>query len=450
MDLRKVFRTWWPLAASWLVMSIELPLLSAVVARLPEPEINLAAYGGVVFPLSLIIEAPIIMLLSASTALCKDWQSYQRVRTYMMSAGAILTGLHILVAFTPLFDVVTRQILGVPEQIIEPARLGLMVMTPWTWSIGYRRFNQGVMIRFGHSGAVGAGTLVRLAVIVSVLAGGYLLGNVPGIVVGASAAAGGVLSEALYVAWRVRPVLRQQVRPAAPAEPLTWEAFYRFYIPLALTSFLTLVWQPIGSAALSRMPMPIESLAVWPVVSGLVFLFRSFGISFNEVVVALLDTPGSTASLRRFTILLSAATTTAHFLMAVTPLSTIWFGLLSGLRPELAELAVMGLLLALPLPALNTLQSWYQGAILYDRRTRGIPESVGIFLVTVLVVLGAGLLWGQVVGLYIGMTGFVLANLTQTIWLGVRSRPALAIVQARDGGQAIETVVPNKLKNAEP
>ena len=67
--MRRVVRTWWPLAASWLLMASEQPVLSAIVARLAEPEINLAAWGGLVFPLALIIESPIIMLLSASTAL---------------------------------------------------------------------------------------------------------------------------------------------------------------------------------------------------------------------------------------------------------------------------------------------------------------------------------------------------------------------------------------------
>ena len=55
-----VVKTWWPLAASWLLMGMEVPALSAVIARLPDPEINLAAYGGVVFPLALLVESPII------------------------------------------------------------------------------------------------------------------------------------------------------------------------------------------------------------------------------------------------------------------------------------------------------------------------------------------------------------------------------------------------------
>ncbi len=137
---KQILKSWLPLAASWLLMGMESPIISAVIARLPNAEINLAAYGGIVFPISLIIEAPIIMLLAASTALSRDLPSYRKIYKFMMLTGFILTLIHILVAFTPLYYVVVRNIIGSPEEIIEPARIGLMLMTPWTWSIGYRRF----------------------------------------------------------------------------------------------------------------------------------------------------------------------------------------------------------------------------------------------------------------------------------------------------------------------
>lgn len=51
LSLRRVAQTWWPLAASWLLMSFEQPMANVVVARLPQPEVNLAAWGSIVFPL---------------------------------------------------------------------------------------------------------------------------------------------------------------------------------------------------------------------------------------------------------------------------------------------------------------------------------------------------------------------------------------------------------------
>ena len=98
-----IIRTWLPLAASWLLMGAELPLLSAVVARLDNPDIHLAAYSGIVFPLALVIESPIIMLLTAATALGRDLNSYHKLWRLTNLLGLALTALHMLLAFTPLY-----------------------------------------------------------------------------------------------------------------------------------------------------------------------------------------------------------------------------------------------------------------------------------------------------------------------------------------------------------
>lgn len=430
---KRILHTWWPLAASWLLMGAELPALSAVVARLANPEINLAAYGGIVFPLSLIIESPIIMLLAASTALSKDWNSYRKLHRFMMISGAALTGLHALVAFTPLYYVVVEGILGAPAEIVEPARTGLMIMTPWTWSIAYRRFHQGVLIRFDHSKAVGIGTMVRLCTDLIVLTIGYSIGTLPGVVVATIAVASGVISEAVYAGIVVRPVINRQLKPApAVKDAVTLGGFLEFYIPLAMTSLLTLLVQPLGSAALSRMPDALSSLAAWPVVTGLVFMLRSMGMAYNEVVVALMDEPRSTQSLRRFTQFLTGAATLLLLLITVTPLADVWFRSVQGLKPALANLALVGMWIALPMPGLNVIQSWFQGVILHGKRTRGITEAVAIFLVTAGIVLWGGVVWGELPGLFVGLAAFDIAMLTQSLWLWYRSRSPLEAAFERD------------------
>jgi hypothetical protein len=429
----RIFKTWWPLAASWLLMGAELPVITAVMARLADPKISLAAYGGVVFPLALIIEAPVIMLLAASTALSKDIDSYRLVRRFMMTAGAILTAIHLLVVLTPLYYLVVEGLLGAPAEIVEPARVGLLILTPWTWSIAYRRFNQGVLIRFGHSQTVGIGTLIRLSTDAVVLVIGYTIGGLPGIVVGASAVSAGVISEAIYSGIVVRPVVKNQLGPEPPlTQPLTWRAFYDFYIPLAMTSLIFLLAQPIGSAAISRMPQALASLAAWPVVSGLVFMFRAPGMAYNEVVVALMDQPRSFTNLRRFTNWLALLTFLGLLLVTVTPVSTWWFEQVSAISPDLVELARTSLWLALPLPIMSVLQSWYQGSLLHGRRTRGVTEAVFVYLASSALLLVAGVAWGQVAGLYISVAAMSISMTLQTLWLGWRSRPVLSAVRARD------------------
>lgn len=432
IPVKRVVQTWWPLAASWLLMSLELPALSAVLARLANPEINLAAYGGIVFPLALIVEAPIIMLLSASTALCKDWATYQKLHRFMMITAGLLTLLHLLIALTPAYYFVARTLIGVPEAVVEPGRLGLIWITPWTWSIAYRRFQQGVLIRFGYSKAVGMGSVVRLTGGGIVLVAGYWIGSIEGVVVGALAQSVGVMGEALFAGWRVRPVLKNHLRFAPAVPPLKWRDFANFYIPLAMTSLLTLLWQPLGSAALSRMPNPLISLAVWPVVSGLATIFRSAGFALNEVVVALMDREGAYPSLWRFTRGLAASVTILQLLVLVTPAAMFWFMQVSGLPRHLADLAWNTFWLAIPLASLSAMQSWFQGAILNGRQTRAIPEATSIFLGVFFICALTGILLGNITGLYVGMSGFVAANLAQAGWLWLRSRAILQRIKRRD------------------
>ena len=103
VTLNQVFRLWLPLAGSWVLMSIESPMLTAFVARMVSPEITLAAWGSLVYPISLAIEGPIIMLLTASTALAADRNAYDKLFKYMCFMSVILTLIHVILAFTPLY-----------------------------------------------------------------------------------------------------------------------------------------------------------------------------------------------------------------------------------------------------------------------------------------------------------------------------------------------------------
>lgn len=417
-------------------MGLELPALSAVVARLAHPEIHLAAYGGVVFPIALLIESPIIMLLAASTALSRDWASYLKIRRFMMIAGAGLTLLHAALAFTPLYDLVLVRLLNPPGEIIEPARLGMMLMLPWTWAIAYRRFHQGVLIRAGQSNVVGLGTVIRLSANIVVLAIGYSLQTLPGIVVATSAVSAGVLSEALFVGWRVRPALEALRKAPALAESLSWSAFAHFYLPLVLTSLLTLLALPLGSAGMSRMPQALASLAIWPALSGILFLLRSVGIAYTEVVVALLEHPRAVESLRRFAYKISMVTTLVPLIVAVTPLGKLWFAQLAGLPPALAMLAQTALGLGFLVPGLTVWQSFFQGVLMHDRRTRGITESVALSLFTSALLLGVGIAWGELTGVYVAQIAFMIGAAVQTFWLWRRSRPALRVLEQRERSPA--------------
>ena len=409
------------------MMGIELPLLSAVVARMANPEVNLGAYGGVVFPLSLLIEAPIIMLLTTSTKLSRDLTSYRRLWKFMMLSGGCLSALHLLIAVTPMFDFLVGNLLGVESEILEASRLGMIIMTPWTWAIAHRRFNQGVLIRFGQSKAVGWGTLVRLIADATVLFTCYMLAQsfeskTLGIIAATAAVSAGVVVEAVYASWQVRPIVRN-VLPEAKSNkpPLDRKQFLSFYIPLALSPLLGLAAQPVLTAGISRMPSPTESLAILPAVNGFTFLFRSVSLAFLEVVVALVERPGGYVALRRFAYQAAASVFSVQLLIVGTPLARIWFGTISGLNETLSQLAVTSVWAAITMAATGFGSSFCQGLLVHANQTRSVTESVALFLLVIVVGLTVGSYGDWFAGAIFAYMTYALGHVAQFSLLYIRS-----------------------------
>ncbi|MEM7248731.1 MAG: hypothetical protein AAF533_25600 [Acidobacteriota bacterium] len=417
VSLGRVLRLWWPLAASWILMSCELPLFTMAVARLPEAKVNLAAQGGLVFPVALLVEAPIIMLLAASTALCRDRASYRLVHRFMMIAGLVLTALHALVAFTPLHDFLCRNLIGLPEEVVEPARLGVRVMLPWTWSIAYRRFHQGLLIRAGQSRPVAVGTIVRLAANAVVLTLGVWHGGFSGILIGGAGIATAVIAEAVFIGWKARPVVRELEAIEPGGEALTLPGFLSFYVPLGLTQLLSLVLPPISAAAVSRMPLELPSLAAWPAAWGFVFITRSVSYAYNEVVVRLMDEPGATEALRRFAFLLAGGASAFLLVFLLTPLSSLWFATILELPPDLVALCRVAVAVAFFQPALAAMEMWSQGRLVHARRTKLVTGGMAIHLTAAVVVYAVGIAWSPWPGIHFAMVALSVAGACKVAWL---------------------------------
>jgi hypothetical protein len=390
LNQRRILRLWLPLAAMWLLMSLEQPTLSAVIARLPEPKLNLAAYG-LTFAMALIVESPVIMFLTLGTALARSRQAYRMLMrfTHVMAWG--LTGLHLLLGLTPIYAWILAEIVGAPAEAIEPSRIAFLLMTPWTGAIAYRRMWQGVMIRYGRTQFLFVTTAIRLVTTAAVALAGLRIGTIAGASVAGLAISAGVLADAAAAGVLVRPVVRQHLSTGKAGDfVLAWPYLLRFYTPLAMTSMINLAAQPIVSLGLSRGPLPLESLAVWPVVSGLTFLLRSGGVAMQEVVVALLADQSSYQALRRFSHHLALALTAIAAVVTLTPLANLWFTGIAGLPADLAALARVPAALLVLVPALTVLTSWQRGVLVFFSRTGAITVATAINIVVLLAVVLGG------------------------------------------------------------
>ena len=159
---RRILRFWLPLEATWLMMAFEGPFLAAVIARLPAPEVNLAAFG-VASALAWIVESPIIMMLSASNTLCRDRIAYHKLRRFSFTLNGLVTAVMMALVSPPVFSFVVRGIMGLPSGVAAPAGRAIVLLVFWPAAIGFRRFYQGILIRNGRPQAVTWGTVIRLS-----------------------------------------------------------------------------------------------------------------------------------------------------------------------------------------------------------------------------------------------------------------------------------------------
>lgn len=397
-----VLKFWWPLASTWLLMAVEGLLLAAVIARLDAPRENLAAYG-VAFAFAIIVEAPVILLMSASTALVRDAEGYRALWRFTVRLNLIISSVMALLVLPVVWNPVAR-LIGLEPGVAELVHGALIFLLPWPAAIGDRRFHQGLMIRGNRTGRVAVGTVARVAAMASTALLLALGGWLPGASVAGAALSAGVVVEMLMVRRMVRPILgplRERAAALGPDVPadLTQWAVFRFYLPLALTSVIALASQPVITFFMGRAPRPLESLAVLPVLHGLTFIFRALALSYQEVAIALSGDRGEhLVKVRQVATGLFLGVIVCLGLIAWTPLGPLWLRRVAGLDAELAAFALLPLRIYALLPALSVVQSFQRSMLVFGRRTGPMGWSTTVELGTLAVVLALLISGFSVVG----------------------------------------------------
>lgn len=415
-----IFLFWVPLFTSWLMMTLEGPLLSAAVNRLPDEVVMLAAFG-IVITLAITIESPIINLLATATARVKDRPSFELVRRFTVHWIIGLTIISILLAFTPLFDLVVRRLLGVPKDVAVWVRPGLQILTLWTAAIAWRRFLQGVLIAFNRTRLIARGTIIRLFATVGTAFAILRLTDWPGVHLASTALMVGVLTEAVYATIVVQPTLREHLAPGSASredEPLTYRQLFWFHLPLAGTAILALAAQPMVTFALARLPEPTLALAAWPLIFHATLLMRTATFSLPEAVIALTKGPETYAPIRRFSLTLAGLVLVAVALFTWTPLVDFYLTTLQDAEQDVATLAAQGLALFLVFPALATVVAWITGLLIQSGHTKLVNEAMMINVLTIAAVLTPAVLlgWPGIPSAALAMTSSVIVQLFYLQW----------------------------------
>jgi len=432
-----ITRFWSPLAATWIMMSLEGPVLAALIARLPDPKLNLAAYG-IAFSIAILVEAPVMMLMSAATALVRDRVSYRRLRIFTHGLNALSTLPLCVLLIPPVFDMLVGGLLALPADVARLTYGALWFFVPWTAAIGYRRFVHGVMIQAGATRRVAAGTVCRLGAMAGTAVVLFLFFDLPGAWLGSVSLVVGVLVEAVAARWMGAAAIRRTLAihgvPMDGAGALTYRGIVTFYYPLALTSIIGLATHPMLTFLMGRAHAPLESLAVYPVIGALSFIFRAIGISYQEAAIALLGNElENRRAVGRFAAGLAVACSLGLAVFAFDPFFRLWFETVSGLAPELAAYAWVPLILLVPLPALSVWLSYQRAVNVLRRRTRPITVAT-ILEVAVIALIFAVAGWGlDLVGVTAAAIAFLGGRVLSNLYLEARGETS-RLRRERHGG----------------
>jgi hypothetical protein len=251
--------------------------------------------------------------------------------------------------------------------------------------------------------------------------------GVKGAYVGAGAMSLAVFIEAIATRIMVSRTLKRVLHSDDSENGnLSLKSVSKFYYPLALTSILSIGVHPFVTFFLGRSNMALESLAVLPVVNSLVFIFRSMGLSYQEVNIALVGKEKQNYRLLRdFAVYLGLMVTVLMSVLAFTPLSDLWFINISGLSTELADLANLPLKIMILLPALTVLLNFQRSSMIINGTTGPISIATATELIGIIAVLLVCVVFLNLIGVVAASVAFVAGKGISTIYLAPKQAAAV-------------------------
>lgn len=377
-------------------MGLDGPVCESVINRLRNPEINAAAWP-ILMAIAIWIESPVIDLLSTSTTLAKDRQRYEQISRFVWYLLAWVTVAHAAIVLTPLYGVVAETLLGVKADVAAAARAGLIILVPWSAMIGWRRYLQGILIRHGHTRAIGLGTTARVSALAITAVGLYFFTQFPSIVIAASALTAGVATESALVHYLSRDVIARHFIGAkvSAEQPLTMRQLAAFHFPLTATTMVNLLIVPLVSAGLARTDHPVLALAGFGVAGAILFLHRAVTFCLPEIVITLYKDQASVVKLRNFSLGVGACSSALILLLGVTGLDRVLFSWLIQAKPPIAEVAHLCYLFSAGAPLIDAAQAYVRGLLTAHHLTvsRLVAVLAAMAVLLGVLILGVSLRW---------------------------------------------------------
>jgi len=365
---------------------ISVKAISLVGQGKPIEEVWTAAFNALL-AIALFVESPVIDLLATSTTLTKGARSYRIISKFALLMMGVCTIAHLVAILPPVYNWIARDYTA---EVRKELWLPLVVMLPWSPAIGWRRYKQGILIRFGHTRIVGVGTFVRVAIMALVGFGAVYLTDLSGIMIAALSLISAVIAEAVFIHFGAKRVIAENLtvedEGALPIRRLT-----AFHLPLTVTTMMQLGSNLLITQALAQTIDRVTSWPAYQVALTLMWLQRAVLYALPEIVITLHGRPGADRLLWRFAAAVSASMSGLMIVLALTGLDRAFFISVLGKSPAIAEASHEVFLLSSLIPLIIGAQCYVRGILTALHETKPRMRAVFFGLSTMAFIMWFGI-----------------------------------------------------------
>jgi Na+-driven multidrug efflux pump len=221
-------------------------------------------------------------------------------------------------------------------------------------------------------------------------------------------------------------VIKKELKPNQGEKIIDWKSFIRYYTPFMLNSIILILYNPMNSAAMGRLPFALASMATWPVVNGFAHMINNLGQACREVTLTYFRHEGVYPLVRKFCVIVGLISVGIVLVFAITPLFDWYLRVVVSLPEHLIEYAKNTLHILIPMGIIFSLSNMYTGVVSYNKKTFSLLTSTIAQLSIVFVGLTISIAIWDGPGLYAVAVVSLISSAVQLSWLYFSNKNYLA------------------------
>lgn len=396
------------------LMMISHAIISAVLARMDDPESALAAYS-ISFHLTATLGSPLWACQVIAVSYIRDRASFWRMMSFSVWIGLPLSVAWCLIGITPMGDWVYGTLFGAGPEVVRAAKICTLIFTVMIIFVIPRSAIYGLLIAKRRTILVTYGSILRLITL------GLLLFFFSDLIQGAELGAAAIVMCVVVETFGVLFIARPYLKALAPGGRIpAYKEMWKFSWPIMFMHLSEWGVIFVLNMFLGRLTRPELALAAFGFLDSLLRVLLSPTRNLIPLAQTLLRSPRDLPTVLVFSGLVGAGFAGIMLLLLFEPIERLVLTGVMGLPADMAAYVAPSLLFGALLAVVMTSSALARGLLINAGRTGFIAlSSAGRFAVVILAGTVAILLDMQN-GALIGILALIAAFAFESLLLAGR------------------------------